>query len=175
MREKLREMDLRITELCDYLHFSRPTMYRFIDNYEAKKYRGVDRGVLALFRYIDGTPNIGKKNVISYIINNVNTDTDDDSESHLIKAVKKYESGKSVFDYKTDFLIKIASSSEFDDLIRYCSECESILSKEALTDEDIMRVGRYVIFRYEFNNDKGLTKTQFEKVKKIVEGQYGKQ
>ena len=171
----MREMDLRITELCEYLHFSRPTMYRFIDNYEAGRYRGVDRGVLALFRYIDGTPNIGKKNVISYIINNINTDANDDSESPLMKAAMNYESGKATSDYKTDFLIKIMSSSKLDDMIRYCSECETILSKETLTDEDLMNVGRYVLFRYEIDNDKGLTKTQLEKTKKIVEGQYGRQ
>lgn len=31
LKERLKEIDLRIAELADYLQISRPTMYKFID------------------------------------------------------------------------------------------------------------------------------------------------
>ena len=168
MREKLREMDLRITELCDYLHFSRPTMYRFIENYEAKKYRGIDRGVLTLFRYIDNTPEIGKKNVISFIINNITIETDSDEESKFIALAKRYETGKNATQSKTELIQKLMSSSELDNMVEYIAECERILSKENLEEEYYERIGKYVLFRYDIEKGTKLTKKQMETVMTIM-------
>ncbi len=166
----MKELDIRITELCDYLHFSRPTMYRFIDNYEAGKYRGIDRGVLSLFRYIDETPNIGKKNVISFIINNITIETDDSSDSSFIALAKKYENSKSASELKTEFMEKLMSSSELDDIADYCAECERILVKEILEEEDYRKIGRYVLFRYEIENQPEFTAKQMKIIKKLTEG-----
>ena len=168
MREKMKEMDIRITELCDYLHFSRPTMYRFIDNYEAGKYRGIDRGVLSLFRYIDETPNIGKKNVISFILTNNMVQDNQDDESKLSKSVKKYEGGKFASEEKTGLLIKLMSSSDYDHVVHYLSECEQIRSKDSLTPEDYEKIGRLALFRYDVENNTKLTKTQIKKVESIT-------
>ncbi len=169
MREKLKEIDIRITELCDYLHFSRPTMYRFIDNYEEGRYRGVDRGVLSLFRYIDNTPNIGKKNVISYIINNITIETDGDSESPLVAAAKKYEGSKMATELKTELIRKLMTSSQLDDVANYCAECERILSKDTLDEEDYAKIGKYILFRYDIENDTKLTDKQMKQIRKLME------
>ena len=71
MREKLKELNIRITELSDYTSLSRPTLYKFLGFYEKGRYKNINDNVLRLFKYIDGTPNIGKANVIAYIVNNL--------------------------------------------------------------------------------------------------------
>ena len=36
LRERLKNMEIKITELADYLQISRPTMYKFIEYYDLK-------------------------------------------------------------------------------------------------------------------------------------------
>ena len=167
----MKEMDIRITELCDLLHFSRPTMYRFIENYEAGRYRGIDRGVLSLFRYIDETPNIGKKNVISFIVNNIMVQNDDDDESKFIRLAKKYEDSQYASQEKTDVIMRIMNSSEYDDIIGCIFRYESVISSDEITVEDIEKIGKLVLFRDDVNNNAKLTKTQIKKVEKIIRGE----
>ena len=71
LRNRLRELDLKITELADYLQISRPTMYKFIEYYENSEFDLINKKVLKLFNYIAEHELIGKKNVINYILNNL--------------------------------------------------------------------------------------------------------
>ena len=71
LREKLRGIDIRITELADYLQISRPTMYKYIEAYDAEQFSEINNKVLKLFNYINNNPLIGKKTVMNYILNNL--------------------------------------------------------------------------------------------------------
>ena len=53
MKERLKEMELKITELSDYLQISRPTMYKFIEAYDTGDNSIINKNVLKLFKYID--------------------------------------------------------------------------------------------------------------------------
>ncbi len=170
MREKMKEMDIRITELCELLHFSRPTMYRFIDNYELGKTRGIDRGVLSLFRYIDETPNIGKKNVISFILNNIMGQDDDLNVSKFVKAAKKYETSDFATDEKTDVIMKIMTTHLLDDIARCIAEYYLVTSNGEMSEGDIEKIGKFILFKYDIDNQTKLTKTQINKIQKILEG-----
>ena len=69
LRQRLKNMDLRITELADYLQVSRPTMYKFIDYYDNGEFDLINRNVLKLFNYISENGLLGKRNVVNYILN----------------------------------------------------------------------------------------------------------
>ena len=71
LREKIRDLDLRISDLAEYLKISRPTLYKYIDMYEEGNRSTIDTKILNLFDYIQNTKNIGSNNVIYYIMNNI--------------------------------------------------------------------------------------------------------
>ncbi len=164
----MKNLDIRITELADYLHISRPTIYRFIDNYESGKTRGIDKGVLNLFRYIDSNPLIGKKNVIAYIIDNF-SDESSDNRSNLTKSIADFENSKSYFKEKADFLQFVASSNELDELIPYLNETLSILTSAKIEEDSLNKIGKYILFRESVRNNKQLTDKEMIIVRQILE------
>ena len=68
MREKLRSIGLRLTELANYLDVSRPTIYKYLDDFESRKYKQIDSQVLDTFRFINKKNTLTKLQVIDYII-----------------------------------------------------------------------------------------------------------
>lgn len=68
MREKLKELDLRITELSNYLGMSRPTLYKYMHHYENRTYKDIDSIVLEVFRFISKKTTKSKLQVIQFII-----------------------------------------------------------------------------------------------------------
>ena len=69
--DRLKELDIKKTELANYLEISRPTMYKYIELYDSNNLSEINKKVLKLFDYITENKLIGKNNVISYILNNL--------------------------------------------------------------------------------------------------------
>ena len=53
IKKRLKDLEIKITELADYLQLSRTTLYKFIDSYDAKNRKEVNSSVLKLFDYIE--------------------------------------------------------------------------------------------------------------------------
>lgn len=68
MRMKLKSLELRLTELSTYLGFSRPTLYKFLDDYEKKEFKNIDFKVKVIFDYIMQKSTASKIEVINKII-----------------------------------------------------------------------------------------------------------
>ena len=68
IRQRLKELDIKITEIAEYLQFSRTTMYKFIEAYDSGDYGEINKRVLALFHYIDDNDLIDKRNVINFVL-----------------------------------------------------------------------------------------------------------
>ena len=168
MRERLKELDIRITELADYLHMSRPTLYKFIESYDQGKTRGIDKNVLDLFKYIENSPYIGKKNVISYIINNLSPDLTS-NETALESSVKNFEKSKTYSKEKADFIQVLTNSPFFDSMIPYLNRCNELLSKDNLTEGEKEFLARFLLFRDDIENNTELTKKEKTKAKQILE------
>ena len=71
IRDRLKELEIRITELADYLQISRTTLYKFIELYDSGQQKDVNPSVRKLFDFIENNELIGKKNVIGYILENM--------------------------------------------------------------------------------------------------------
>ncbi len=145
LRDRLREMDLRITELSEYLQVSRPTMYKYIDSYDNAEFDLINKKVLKLFNYIQEHELAGKKSVINYILNNLTTvkELEDDEETDIIKKIKKYiisnpESKKS------QFLVTAATKDTFDDIIFYLVSIQGLIKKRKLTDDELKAIKPYI-------------------------------
>ena len=68
MRTKLKSLELRLTELSTYLGFSRPTLYKFLDDYEKKEFKNIDFKVKVIFDFIMQKSTTSKIEVINKII-----------------------------------------------------------------------------------------------------------
>lgn len=69
MKNKLKDLNLRLTELSTYLKISRPTLYKYIESFENKDYQKIDYHVLDIFKFINKRSTKSKLSVIEYIIN----------------------------------------------------------------------------------------------------------
>lgn len=119
IRNRLKEMNVKITELADYLNLSRPTMYRYIELYDAGNKKEISPIVRKLFNYIDKHPLAGKNTIIRFVLNeeaagNISVDP---NFKKVVDFMKNNQGS-----LKADFISEIISSKEYDLYIRYLSE-----------------------------------------------------
>ena len=138
LKERFKEMDLKISELADYLQISRPTLYKFIEAYDEGNTRIINSSVLKLFRFIERNPLIGKKTVVSFILTNLVEEKElgNSTEKHLFNLIKQYiitnpESPKS------QFIELVIRKTDFDEVIDYLLKVQPLLHKRKLSDEEI--------------------------------------
>lgn len=132
LQQRLRELEIKITELSEYLQISRPTLYKFIACYDGKKFNSIDKNILALFNYIDENELIGKKNVINYILTKMPHGVAEDDVSDPINTLKNYlllnpESKKSKFALEYFF------DDNFGEILCYFADIAPLLDKESLS------------------------------------------
>lgn len=137
LRERLKELDLKITELADYLQISRPTMYKFIEYYDNSEFDLINKNVLKLFNYINEHPLIGKRNVVNFILNNLNNlkELGSDEENEVIKKFKKFIISNPEAE-KSKFITLCVTKDSFDDIMSYLNKIQPLLRKRKLTIEE---------------------------------------
>lgn len=144
IRQRLKDMELKITDLADYLQITRPTLYKFIDMYDSNEFDGINRKVLRLFNYIEKNTLAGKKVVINYILTNLVDikELGDKEEKAIYTKVKKYliECPESS---KAKFIEYIIQKDDFDEIIDYLVEIIPLIKKRKLTEEEIKRLKPY--------------------------------
>jgi len=163
MREKIRNMDLRLTELSGYLHISRATLYKYLDLYEDGKKRGIDPQVRKLFDYIENTPSIGKVNVINYIITNL---TEPEGDDNLTTVIRRYQQNSGSSEEKIKFIRNIVETSELDGIIPYLNVCIQLLSKETLTEIEYEQLAKFTLFRDSVAGNKPVEQSKIKETKR---------
>ena len=137
LREKIRDLDLRISDLAEYLKISRPTLYKYIDMYEEGNRSTIDTKILNLFDYIQNSKNIGSNNVIYYIMNNIvensNTNNTEEDKRMKIKSLLKTENKT-----KEDFIYMLTEDNFFDPILDYLMKCKKLSTDpdKKLSEED---------------------------------------
>jgi len=154
LRERMKEMDLRVTELSDYLQISRPTMYKFIEYYDEQNFELINKKVLKLFNYISENEFIGKKTVISYILNNLAEikPLGDKSDIEVVTKLKKYliENPESK---KSKFLELCVTTTFFDDIIGFLPDIVSVSKKRKRSEEEELILQTYKEFKIKLKNN----------------------
>lgn len=137
IKNRLKDLEIKITELAQYLQISRPTMYKFIELYDDGKKKSVNENVKKLFDYIEANPLIGKKHVINYILTKMSTiqDTDIAEVSDIIQSLKIYISNNPTSE-KTQFIEMISTHSEFDMIVHYLMEIKPLLAKKKISKDE---------------------------------------
>ncbi len=156
IKDRLKELEIKITELADYLQMSRTTLYKFIDAYDTGRKKEVNAAVLNLFNYIEKNELIGKRNVINYILNNMTTVIENDTPevNEIIKLIKEYISDNPTSE-KTQFIEKCVSSNQFDTTIHYLMDISTLLKKRKLTEPEKKKLEPYatIINMYKITED----------------------
>lgn len=144
IKKRLKELEIKITELANYLQISRPTMYKFIESYDSGNKKDINPSILKLFNYIEDNSLIGKRNVINYILTNMTDvkDVESDETNEILRVVKSYVSNNPDSE-KTQFIRKCAAHSQFDVVIHYLIDISSLIKKKRLTKEEEEKLKPY--------------------------------
>ncbi len=137
IRKRLKEADLKITELADYLHLTRPTLYKYIESYDAGDKDSINKKVLKLFKYIEDNTLAGKKTIINYILTNLVEEVDLDDSDASAKFTKIKRTMLSDPDSNKAQLINVlASKKTLDDVVDYLLLVDSLIKKKKITAEE---------------------------------------
>lgn len=147
IKERLKELDIKITELANYLQISRPTMYKYIELYDIGKKKEVDKQVVKLFDYISTNDLIDKVNVINFIISklikNNNSCTLANKNFDFINKIKDiYEEDAN--NIKIKFIKRILKNSDYDVVMNYLLNIDTLLKKKKLLAEDEEKIKPYI-------------------------------
>lgn len=137
LEEKLRDLDIKKTELANYLNVSRPTMYKFIELYDSGSYEGINKKVLKLFDYIQQNEFIGKNNVVNYILQNIAQVDEVESKEEIssFKSVRRYMIANPDSE-KSKFLELVCDKTNYDLVIHYLIEITPLLRKRKLSEDE---------------------------------------
>lgn len=164
MRERMRELDIRMSELARYTGVSRPTLYKYVESYDSKSYKDVPESFLRLFRYAERSRSITKEQVIIFAITEF-SDSGDDAKD----VIRKYIASKSRNDSKIRMMHLLVTTDLFDDVIPYLTACAEAYSKETMDREDIAQIARYMKFRKEVRENVPIKENEIEAVEKELE------
>ncbi|MCI7411692.1 hypothetical protein [Helicobacter bilis] len=126
LRDRLRELGIKIVDLANMLDISRPTLYKHIESYETNALENLDSSYIALFNYITQNEFINAKNVFIYITQNILRLKEKDFQNKVTITGNAQ---------KDAFITLLLESNRFDDLLGYFISCYELLEKDTLSDE----------------------------------------
>lgn len=168
MKDKIRALDIRLTDLSEYLKISRPTMYRYLNNYEEGETRQIPGNIQKLFSFIDKPKTTTKEQVMIYVMAHFCTSTIPQNKAN----VGMYVENASETDYKLELMNELIQSNEADAIITYLTECIRILQKESITQDDLKQISRFVIFKDSVSKNVSTTEEEIKFAEQIIGGKY---
>ena len=131
LRDRLRELGIKIVDLASMLDISRPTLYKHIESYETNALENLDSSYIALFNYITQNEFINAKNVFIYITQNILRLKERDFQGSMAMGRVAITGNAQ----KDAFITLLLESNRFDDLLGYFVSCYELLQKDTLSDE----------------------------------------
>ena len=113
LRERLKEIDLRLVDLAELLKISRPTAYKFIELYEIGQRDKFDSKILRFFDYVCQN-DINKMDAISFILNNISMPENQRSEDRKQQITNLLKKDNEV---KVNFIEKLTQVDIFDPIL----------------------------------------------------------
>lgn len=164
MKEKLRDLGIRTTDLSQYMKISRPSLYKYIELYESKDYKPVPEKVLRVFKYVDKYKNLSKEQIIAFTIGEFSdTDTSDKKE-----AIRNYLLNKGANDSKIELMYVLTTTDSLDAVVEYLSNAGRILDEGDLDYSKIYQVSRLVNLKHDIMTNTPLDEEEINKTKSII-------
>ena len=142
MKERLRELGIRNTELSQYMRISRPSLYKYLGLYESGDKKNIPENVLRCFKFIDKHKNLSKEQIISYVL----YEFSDTQASDRKEALRQYLMNNSENDQKIRLMYLLISSDIFDPLVPYLVTAAELTESGTLSEEQIYQVSKLMNF-----------------------------
>ena len=164
MKEKLRDLGIKTTELSEFMKISRPSLYKYIELYESKEYKQIPEKVLRVFKYVDKYKNLTKEQIIAYTIGEFS----DIKTSDKKEAVRNYLLNKGMNDPKIDLMYVLATTDSLDAVVQYLASAGKILDEGEMDDSKIYQVSRLVNLKHDIMTNTPLDEEEIKKTKSIL-------
>lgn len=137
IKERLIDLNIKITELANYFNISRPTMYKYIESFDNDDFEKIPKSIYDLFVFIKENKLIGKINVIDYVINYNNQLAQQQSKINKRNVTNFLKQNEEItlLNEKAEFVVAISKKDTFDNIITFLNKVNS-LPKSDLTDEE---------------------------------------
>ena len=168
MKERLRELGIKTTELSEYMRISRPSLYKYMDLYEAGDTRAIPDNVLRTFRYVDRYKSLTKEQIVIFVI----CEFSDLSNSDKKEAVRRYLLPHGPNDAKVALMYALATTSSLDGLALYLADSASILDKTEIGPSELSRVAGLVNLKTNIMKNVFPTEMEIEEAKKNLGDAY---
>lgn len=166
MKERLKDLGIRTTELAEYMKLSRPSVYKYIDLYENKDYKSIPEKVLRTFKYIDKYKTLSKEQIVSFIIYEFSEFQNSDKK----EAIRNYLMNKGSNDTKVDLMYQLISTDSLDDIVQYLSNASRILDCDEIGQSELYQVARLVNLKSSLMKNIPLSEEELEQAKQNLGG-----
>lgn len=166
MKERLRDLGIRTTELSEYMRLSRPSVYKYIDLYENQRYKGIPEKVLRTFRYIDKYKTLSKEQVVSFIIYEFSEFENSDKK----EAIRNYLMNKGSNDSKVDLMYRLITTNSLDDIVQYLSNAARILDGDKVDQSELYQIARLVNLKSSLMKNIPLSEEELNNAKENLGG-----
>lgn len=138
LKQRLKFLEIKITELSDYLQISRPTIYKYIEDYDLNNKKNINANIVKLFDYICKNTLIDKSNVIKYILNQLYLPKNEEKYIHNNLSEKiNFFLEKKENENKIQFIKKIIfKEDKYDFIIHYILKIDYIINKKRKTEKE---------------------------------------
>ncbi len=143
IKNRLKDIGMKVTDLSEYLKLSRPTIYKFIKMYDEGDRKNINKDVLDLFKYIEKNKLIGSKNVIYYILNNLYSDKNTNEVVNLLNSFCNHNPESPKLDFIKELLID-NSYDNYIDYIRYIVSIEKKDEKSETEENEIKNINKKI-------------------------------
>ncbi|MFH2116846.1 MAG: hypothetical protein ABII85_02240 [Bacillota bacterium] len=169
MKERLKELGIRLTELADYFNLSRPTIYKYIELYEKGKMDQINPLIRNVFVFISNKEVLSKKEVITYIINILDKElvfTDHDAILRMV-----YDKMKTSTSIDTlNFIMNWLDHPEYSKFMESFNKYEKMIkSKQKINIDDIDTNYSSYAAIVALNDPEKKTKQRKDKIIKYIE------
>lgn len=164
MKEKLRELEIKTTELSKLMKISRPSLYKYIELYESKQYKQIPEKVLRVFKYVDKYNNLSKEQIIAFTI----SEFSDSDVSDKKETIRNYLLNRSANDPKVELMYTLITTNSLDSIVQYLSVAGEILDTGDFDDSKIFQVSRLVNLKHDIITNTPPTEDEIIKTKAIL-------
>ena len=163
MKDRMRELNIKMTELADYLKVSRPTLYKYIESYESGNQSGIPDRVADLFRLMDD-PSSTKEQVVSFAIAAFSGSEGTDSK----ETIRRYLVDPNASQSKIELMYRLSTSNCIDDLIPYLNGCMDVLSQDKKDDDSLYQIARLILMRSKVTRNIPLKEEELQEAREIM-------
>lgn len=161
MKERLRELGIKTTELSEYMRISRPSLYKYVSLYESGDYGSIPEKVLRVFKYIDRHSKLTKEQVVSFTI----CEFSESEISDKKEAIRNYLMRSNANDPKVGLMYALVTTHQLDSIAEYLSRACIKLESADFNDSDLRQVARLVLMRSDLESMEPLSEEDEQRVR----------